>query len=260
MTNNCAEVSDVFWNTLFHLEELRVPTKLSEFLSEHEIEKDTFFIFLEQAHYFGLTVNLQEEGEGYKILPLSWHKEFGDLIIQKSFYRELAADLQNCIETSRCCSLTYKNDSQMEILPWRLLFLDNSLTLIGEDVKTKRLLTIEIDEISEMEVRGSDYRSFFSRLEVEDFINAMRLVAGSDERLVIKIQYGSEISMPSELIFLGNPYTTTNQYGDVIWAASVEKSDYLYEWLFSIRDKIDILDPTSIKDEFEYFCNMRNAA
>lgn len=255
MIKNCIESSDSFWSILFLLEELRAPISLTGFLEKYELSKDQFFVFMELGHSYGLVVNIKEEDSGAVLFPLSWHKEFEDLVVQKTFYKEIASDLQACIESSKTCMLKFKSDLTMELLPWRLLFFENNLVLIAEEIKSKRLLTIEVIEIEEMEMRGSDYQSPFSRLEVEDFITAMRLVDGSDERLVIKIHYGNEINMPSEYIFLGNPYTTTNQYGDIIWAATVERSKHLYEWLYSIREKIDILDPSSIKKEFEHFCD-----
>lgn len=260
MTKNTTSEREIFWTTLFVMEEMKSPMKLDDFLSEKEIKRSDFFIFLEQAHIFGLGLNIKSDDGDFVLFPLSWHKEFGDTFIEKSEYRELVQDLQNCIETDRTCEVSFVDNSKLTLKPWRILFFENNLSVIAEDIHTKRLLTIEIDQVDDLEVQGDDYNSLFSRLEVEDFINAMRLVAGSDERLVIKIQYGAEIKMPSELIFLGNPYTTTNQYGDIIWAASVERSIYLYEWLYSIREKIIILDPSSIKDEFTNFCIERQAA
>lgn len=259
MVRNCIESSDTFWSILFHLEDLKAPMSLTNFLEKYELSKDQFFIFLELSHSYGLVVNIKEEEQGAILFPLSWHKEFEDFVIQKTFYKEMVGDLQNCIENTKTCMLKFKSDLEMELLPWRLLFFENNLVLIAEEIKTKRLLTIEVVEIVEMEIRRSDYHSPFSRFEVEDFVNAMRLVDGSDERLVIKIHYGAEISMPSDYIFLGNPYTTTNQYGDIIWAATVEPSDPLYEWLFAIKDNVDILDPSSIKNEFEKFCENKLA-
>lgn len=254
MVNNSIESSDIFWSILFLLEELKTPISLANFLDKYELSKDQFFVFMELGHSYGLVVNIKEEDNGAVLFPLSWHKEFEDLVVQKTFYKEIASDLQVCIESSKTCMLKFKSGLEMELFPWRLLFFENNLVLIAEELKTKRLLTVEVVEIEEMEMRGNDYHSPFSRLEVEDFINAMRLVDGSDERLVIKIHYGSEINMPNNYIFLGNPYTTTNQYGDIIWAATVERSKPLYDWLYAIREKIDILDPSSIKTEFESYC------
>ena len=260
MNNDTTLEREIFWNILFHLEELKRPIKLTEFLANKEIKQTDFFIFLEQSHFFGLVLNMKNDRDDHILFPLSWHREFGDAFIEKNEYKEMASDIQNCIETGRTCRMKYLDQSEKEIFPWRVLFFENSLSVVGEDIRTKQLITIEINQIDEIEVQGEDYRSLFSRLEVEDFINAMRAVAGSDERLVLKIHSGADIAMPSDLIFLGNPYTTTNQYGDIIWAASVERSMYLFEWLYSIKDKITILDPSSIKNDFDSFCTDRRAA
>jgi hypothetical protein len=260
MNRNAMSDRDIFWEILFYLEELKAPKLLSEFLSSKDIKKNDFFIFFEQSHFFGLVLTMKDEGHDHVIFPLSWHKDYGDIVLENCEYQELARDIQVCIETHRLCYFEFNDGSHMEVYPWRILLLENRLIVIAEDIVTKRLLTIEVGEVKDIELRGSDYRSLFSRLEVEDFIHAMRAVDGSDERLIIKIKEGQEIKMPSNLIFLGNPYTTTNQYGDIIWAASVEKSVYLYEWLYSIREKMEILDPSGIKNEFNDFCDTKKIA
>ena len=52
---------------------------------------------------------------------------------------------------------------------------------------------------------------------------------------------------------MADPYITTNMDGHVIWAASVEVSDELFEWLYELGDKVEILDPTSIKETYLQF-------
>ena len=46
--------------------------------------------------------------------------------------------------------------------------------------------------------------------------------------------------------------------GDLIWGASVEVSADLFDWLLTIKDQIEILDPQSVREQFELFCKERD--
>ncbi len=261
MSINTAHKRDDFWTILFQLEELKNAIRLTDFLETNNITKDTFFLFLEKANSYGLTLNIDEnEGENFVLSPLIWHKDFGDVLLEANEFRELAKDFQIAVESGRIIRCVFLDNSSMEILPWRVLFMNESIGVIGEDTESKKILSIELSQIKDIEVQDDAYKSMYARLEIEEFIHAMRVVEGSDERLILKIKHGKSIAMPSDLMFLGHPYTTTNQYGDVIWAASVERSIYLMEWLYSNRDNIEILDPSSIVEEFNEFCTSEKKA
>ena len=94
---------------------------------------------------------------------------------------------------------------------------------------------------------------------VDDFINAIRAVAGSEERMVLKVKNAETVDLRPPYHFLGNPYMTSNMNGDLIWAASVEMSDDLLEWLYQIKDSVEILDPEHLKDRFEEYQLQRHA-
>ena len=95
--------------------------------------------------------------------------------------------------------------------------------------------------------------------ELNDFIQALRTVSGSEERLVLKMKDQNKQEFKTGYHFMADPYITTNMDGDVIWAASVELSDELYEWLYQLGDKVEILDPTSIRDGYaNYLCSKNN--
>ena len=261
MNENAALIRDDFWKILFFLEELKSPIKLVNFLEQNDITKDEFYLFIEKANAYGLTLNFDEsEHESFVISPLVWHKDFGDILLENSDFKELAKDIQIAVNNSRTVNLEFIDQSQMTVFPWRVLFMNNSLGIIGEDIESKKIVSIELSQVRDIELLGDDYVSMYARLEIEEFIHAMRVVEGSDERIVLKIHHGKSISMPSELMFLGHPYTTTNQYGDIIWAASVEKSQYLFEWLYSIKDCVEILDPTVIISEFQEFVSQNKKA
>lgn len=246
-----------FWNILFHLEEIRKPVDLVSFLRKNEINRDEFYLFYEKSHFYGLAIDLRPKNEEFLLMPLSWRRDYGDILLQNNGHRELIKDIQAASKDGRGCEFKFLDQSKKKVRPWRVVLSQNLYKVISEDVQTKQLITIDMNEVEDIEFQEFDYRSLYSRFEIEEYINALRHIDGSDQRLVLKVEYGFEIPPISNLIFLGHPYSTTNQYGELIWAASVEKSLYLFDWLYSMRDNIEILEPSDLRDEFEEFCQKR---
>lgn len=249
-----------FWNILFHLEEIRKPVNLTTFLRKNEIDKDEFYLFYEKSHFYGLAVDLRPRDTEFLLMPLSWRRDYGDILLANNGHRELIKDIQVASKEGRVCEFKFLDHSKKKVRPWRVVLSQNVYKVISEDVVTKKLITIDMNEVDDIEFQDFDYRSMYSRFEIEEYINALRHIDGSDQRLIIKLSYGFEIPEISNLIFLGHPYSTTNQYGEIIWAASVEKSLYLFDWLYSMKDNIEILEPSNLKEEFEEFCQKRKNA
>ena len=153
MVNYTTPEREIFWKILFHLEDLKAPVKLDFFLKKNELTRSEFFIFTEYAHSYGLSLNQKSEEGDHTLLPLSWHREFGDTFTEKSEYKELVKDIQNCVETQRVCKVKFADQSEMEVFPWRILFFENNLSVIAEDINTKRLITIELEEVEELLIR-----------------------------------------------------------------------------------------------------------
>lgn len=257
MTSFSSIEDQSFWNILFHLEEIRKPVDLVAFLRKHDIKRDEFYLFYEKSHFYGLAVDLRPKNDEFLLMPLSWRRDYGDVLLENNGHRELIKDIQTACKDGRVCEFQFLNQSSKKIRPWRVVLSQNLYKVIGEDVLTKQLFTIDMNEVEDIEFQEFDYCSLYSRFEIEEYITALRHIDGSDQRLVLKINHGFEIPAISNLIFLGHPYSTTNQYGELIWAASVEKSLYLFDWLYSMRENIEILDPSDLRSEFEEFCQKR---
>lgn len=147
---------------------------------------------------------------------------------------------------------------KLDFSPHKAVFIEGDLCLVGEDCNDRCLVYFNILEINNLKVDlDIKYQPNFSSLEINDFIGAIRAVSGEEERLVLKIISQESVDLRPAYQFLGNPYVTTNMNGDLIWAASVETSDELFEWLLSIKDHIEILDPSSIKEKFVEFCQKK---
>ena len=260
MTSISSVEDQKFWSILFHLEEVRSPMNLIKFLNKNDISKDEFYLFYEKSHFYGLAVDLRPKESAFLLMPLSWRSDYGDILLENNDHRELIKEVQSASKNARVCEFKFLDHSKKKVRPWRVVLSENLYKIISEDVVTKQLITIDMNEVDDIEFQEFEYSSMYSRFEIEEYINAIRHIDGSDQRLVIKLDHGFELPEISNLIFLGHPYSTTNQYGEIIWAASVEKSLYLFDWLYSMKDKIEILDPSCIKEEFEEFCQKRKNA
>lgn len=169
-----------------------------------------------------------------------------------------AAVLEEIIQSKKVAELTLEGGKTVDVYPHKLVHLDGTLNVVGEDVGDGCLLHLTLDSVQSVYERElEDYSLKYSLIEINDFIQAMRTVSGSEERLVLKIQDREDCQFETGYHFMADPYITSNMDGELIWAASVEVSDELYEWLYQLGEKIEILDPSSIKDGYEEFCQQK---
>lgn len=152
-------------------------------------------------------------------------------------------------------NITFISDSHIDLYPHRLLYLEGELSIIGEDCSAKCVTSHRLDDIVSIKLDDNHtYIPNFSSMEINDFIMAIRAVGGAEERLVLKIASNKNVDLLPSYHFFGNPYVTYNSMGDRIWGASVELSEHLYEWLFEIREKVEILDPILVKRGILDYC------
>lgn len=172
---------------------------------------------------------------------------------------EYIKDFEKCLNDKR--SISVKTDSkEVDVYIHRLVFLEKELCVIGEDISERCLIYFPVKDVKKVgKPFEREYEENYSSQEVNEFIEAMRNLTDNEKRLVLKIPAGGHIDLNPNNHFLGRPYITTNLEGDIIWAASVETSDELFEWLLSIKDQVEILDPASVKREFLEFCERKIA-
>ncbi|PIP88741.1 MAG: hypothetical protein COW01_08315 [Bdellovibrionales bacterium CG12_big_fil_rev_8_21_14_0_65_38_15] len=133
------------------------------------------------------------------------------------------------------------------VYPHKLVYLEGELSLVGEDAGDRCLVSFSVNDINSIRFDVTkNYQPNFSPIEVDDFILALRVVSGNEERLVLKLKTANDVDLNPPYHFLANPYITTNSEGDVIWAASVEVCDDFYAWLHDLGDRVQIMDPTHV--------------
>lgn len=153
--------------------------------------------------------------------------------------------------------LSFSNENECEIFPHRQVFLDGVLCVVGESIKDKALCYFAVEDISEIEDVDFQYEPNLSQIEINEFIGHLRLVNGKEERLVLKIYSQEEADLMPQHHYLGNPFVTSNTEGDMIWAATIEMCDDIFQWLYQMNDRVEILDPGHIRKEFAHYCELK---
>ncbi len=153
--------------------------------------------------------------------------------------------------------VSFHNGKMNSLYPHRLVYLDGILCVVGESLKDKTLVYFGVEDIASISDLKLEHEANLSQLEINDFINHLRIINGKEERLILKIysQYDTDL-LPSHH-FLENPFVTSNAEGDMIWAATIEMCDDVFQWLYNMRDRVEILDPGHIRKEFSLYCELK---
>lgn len=170
------------------------------------------------------------------------------MIIEKAF------ELHQCL-----CIKTFSHAETVEIFPHRMVHLDGGLSLIGEEVVDRSLIYLPLSKIEKVCLVKEVYEEpAFSKIDIDDFIESIRVINGNEIRLVLKIVNPENVQELNPLYhYLRKPYVISNPKGDLIWAASVEECSNLYEWLSNLTTKVEILDPVSFKKNFLDYCEKK---
>ncbi|ATH08776.1 hypothetical protein BIY24_12705 [Halobacteriovorax marinus] len=173
-------------------------------------------------------------------------------------HKDFLRKTEEAMSREFCLNIQLHDKRIIDFFPRKAVFLEGELCLVGEDCNDRCLIYFNILEIKKINVDiDTNYCPNFSSIEINDFISAVRAITGQEERLVLKIISSESVDLRPAYQFLGNPYVTTNLNGDLIWAASVEPCDELFEWILSIKDHVEILDPSSLKKKYLEYCEAK---
>jgi hypothetical protein len=173
---------------------------------------------------------------------------------------EFIERLDQALLNELCLVVKLKGQNAIDFFPLKLVVIDGQLSAVGEDRSEGCLIyfeTVELEDIT-LDV-DENYQSTFTKVEVEDFISSLRNVMGTEERLVLKLRSQNAVDLNPPFQHLGKPFITSNMEGEIIWAASVERSEHLYAWLYDMRHEIQILDPVKVIEEFENYKLIRES-
>jgi|GEM_PF-1126100 len=140
------------------------------------------------------------------------------------------------------------------LIPCKITYLEGQLSLISEEVHDHSLMSIELSEMKNIK-RADKVKSPRAGIhEVAEFIRALRSMSEAETRLVLKIRNPDQFTLMPDYQFLGKPCLVTNPEGDLIWAAWVEPCDELFEWLMSLDDHVEILEPSEFVLDYAVYC------
>lgn len=173
---------------------------------------------------------------------------------------EFVEKLDQALLNGICLVVKLVGQSSLDFYPLRLVVIDGHLSAVGEDRSEGCLVYFETSQLEEVHLDVDEqYQSKFTKVEIEDFISAIRNVMGTEERLVLKLRSQNQVDLNPPFQHLGKPFITSNMEGEIIWAASVERSEHLYAWLYQMRNEIQILDPQKVIEEFEQYVLIRES-
>lgn len=175
-------------------------------------------------------------------------------LLDKSVEDEMVVHLERAILDKKCATLFLKNSDQMNIRPRKIVYVDNSLSLIAEDLKDNSLVQLTIWSIVDVEPIEDDAQKNFSSLEINDFISSIRAINENEVRLILKIYNHAEVNLNPDHIYFKNVCLVTNSEGEKIWASSVEPCEKLFEWIFEMGRNVEILDPNFLKKQYMDYC------
>lgn len=169
---------------------------------------------------------------------------------------EVVSFIEEAIMDHDVLNLHWANKN-LVVFPRKLVFLDGELSLVAEGLNDKCLLNMNIANISKVYIEDIEWQTQFSKLEVDDFVSSIRAISENEIRLVLKIYNREKFDNGLDHHHFGNPCIFTNPEGDFIWAASIEPTEQIYEWLSELGTDVEILDPLSFKKEFLNYCEVK---
>lgn len=187
----------------------------------------------------------------------SLFKKPSEKVVELSALENLKKKINYCIVYRRSMKISFFTQKECAAFPHRLVFLDGVLCVAGENVADKSLVYFGVEDIASIEELSLSYEPNLSQIEVSEFIGHLRLINGKEERLVLKIYSQDQADLLPAHHYLGNPFVTSGADGDLIWAATIEMCDDIFQWLYMMRDRVEVLDPGHVRKEFAHFCELK---
>lgn len=149
--------------------------------------------------------------------------------------------------------VTLKNMDERIIYPHRIIKIEGELSLVGEDVTQGDCFHTALKNISCVKELFENFKPLYSFMEMNDYLNGLKAINEKSVRLILKIDDSVDITTP-DFHYFGNPIMIRKNGKGAIWAASVHPCDDIYEWLCSMGQNIEIIDPSAFKRLFLKYC------
>lgn len=243
--------NDKFWMAIEFIESLGHPILVADIFGQLEIDEEDLTTVLEFLKNFNYQISKDKDTGKMMLYPPDEKQQIIYDFTMPQIY--LIRKIEESYAKGRVIQADFFNHAKLSVYVHQLVFIDGELCIVGENIQNKKMGNWPLDEIQAAKIDlECHYRPVYSELEVTDYLKALRSIAENEVRLVLKFTRAQ--SVEPRFHFLGNPFVTTNWNGEKIWAATVEVSDYLYQWLLSVHDHVEIMDPESVKCGLVEYC------
>ena len=131
---------------------------------------------------------------------------------------ELIENLEESIEKRESLKILADPPPPLDILPHRLVYLQDELSLVGEDIHTRQLTILKAHKIEKLKVIGKGPPNNFSAFDIDHFIEASRKMSDREYRLVLKLSSSfMHVNLDPKFHFFGNPCLISNPQGELVW-------------------------------------------
>ncbi|MBC7537788.1 MAG: WYL domain-containing protein [Bacteriovorax sp.] len=209
-------------------------------------------------HYYQRIVQNKLSAAQKAFEQFNLYRKPADVSVKLSEIENLKKKIDYVICYKKSITIEFFNNKECVVFPHRLVFLDGILCVVGESINDKSLVFFGVEDIKDVKDFVHEYEPNLSQIEVNEFICHLRLINGKEERLILKIYSQYEADLLPSHHFLGNPFVTSNTEGEMIWAATIEMCDDLFQWLYTMKDRAEVLDPGHVRKEFAHYCEIKN--
>ena len=215
--------------------------KLEELSSEHNAKK------LQRQVVVSNRVKTMNEKVKYNIDNVH---EAINLGVKISFYYyqfEVSSDASQKIVKKR-----RNNGEKYVVSPWAMSWDDENYYLIGYDSTADKIKHYRIDKMESVELlinEKRDGRKLFSKFDMASYSKQVFTMYGG-ELVDIKLRFDNSLISVVVDKFSKNVFITVNEDGTFDVCTKVMLSPTFYGWLFSFKDKVQIISPKKAKDEF----------
>lgn len=163
-------------------------------------------------------------------------------------------ECEEAVIKNRVLNIELNDQKTLKILPRKIIHLDKELSLIGESVSDKCLVSLSFNDIFYLDMSEDIVEPLFSITEINHFMSSIRDMSESLVRVVLKIKNLNlfDGDIPNQYVEKSCVFANSNN--EHIWAATIEPSNEVYEWIFKQGNNVELLHPTEIKEDYLEYC------
>ena len=197
---------------------------------------------------------------GYNFFNFPDHKKPGSDFpeLRNMLGESFVESLEACIFDGLSLTANFRNGQSIDLYPKRVLFIEDNLSLVGEDIHDKCLTYFSLRDLKSFQtLKDKKYKSNFTNLEINDFISQIRMMNGKEVRLILRVIPGEEVELNPPFHLMGNPCLITNFQGQKIYAATVEITDEFFNWYHENSQTLEIIEPIKIQEAYQDFLSRK---